>query len=108
MEYNSLTYNYSHVHKSGTGSSSGIDGGTGTATPAIHPTLRTVSSGGFDAFYREEVSSFDIALSVSSFDHDGLGEHNNPYMTVFASLFPRSLSFILSGPSFVFFVAVRF
>ena len=51
MEYNLLTYNYSNANS----------------------TLRTVSSSGFDAFYRDEVSSFDIALSASSFDHDGLG-----------------------------------
>ena len=46
-----LTYNYSSVSSS----------------------LRTVNGSGLDIFYRDEIDSFDIALSVSSFDHDGLG-----------------------------------
>jgi hypothetical protein len=90
VEYNFLIYNYSHAGKSSTGSNSGIggSGSSGTDTPLpIYPTLRTVNSGGFDAFYRDEVSSFDIALSVSSFDHDGLGTHNNPYSAVFRDLY---------------------
>eukprot|EP01036_Dinobryon_divergens_P029429 gene29430-38523_t len=59
VEYNLLTYNYSNAGNS-------------------NSTLRTVSSSGFDAFYRDEVSSFDIALSASSFDHDGLGRYGDP------------------------------
>ena len=56
VEYNSLTYNYS----------------------SSHSFIRTVSGSEFSAFYLNEVSSFDIALSVSSFDHDGLGRYGDP------------------------------
>ena len=56
VEYNSLTYNYS----------------------SSHSFIRTVSGSEFSAFYLNEASSFDIALSVSSFDHDGLGRYGDP------------------------------
>jgi len=52
IEYNLLTYNHSKI--------------------------RTVSSSGFQALFSQEATSFDIALSVSSFDHDGLGRYGDP------------------------------
>jgi len=40
--------------------------------------LRTVSGEDFDAFYATEQNSFDVAISLSSFDHDGLGRYGDP------------------------------
>lgn len=78
MEYNLLTYNYSN----NAGSSNNNTSTSTTTSSRTISTLRTVSSAGFDAFYRDEVSSFDIALSASSFDHDGLGNSFGIYIYV--------------------------
>lgn len=45
-----------------------------------HQRIRTINGNGFESFYSksEELGSFDIALSASSFDHDGLGRYGDP------------------------------
>jgi hypothetical protein len=46
-----------------------------------HSQLRTVSGENFSSFYSRNSSyshSFDLAVSMSSFDHDGLGRYGDP------------------------------
>ena len=40
--------------------------------------IKTVSSEYFDEFYRNSTNYFDIILSISSFDHSGLGRYGDP------------------------------
>ena len=46
-----------------------------------HESIRTIDSSQFESFYNDpnELGTYDIALSASSFDHDGLGIHNTIY-----------------------------
>ena len=46
-----------------------------------HPNITTISKHQFGALYAcdsQRKTSFDIALSISSFDHDGLGRYGDP------------------------------
>ena len=45
-----------------------------------HEAVRTVSLEGFDSFFSDaaEIGTFDVAFSISSFDHSGLGRYNDP------------------------------
>lgn len=56
LEYNKLTY--------------------GTPDGIFH--ITTVSYEQFDTFYNNSYETFDIAFSLSSFDHDGLGRYGDP------------------------------
>lgn len=49
----------------------------GDALVASNP-IRTVSSSEFDTFYTHSKNTFDVAFSLSSFDHDGLGRYGDP------------------------------
>lgn len=42
-----------------------------TREDGLLPRLSTISKENFDSFYREEKESFDVAVSMSSLDHDG-------------------------------------
>lgn len=46
-----------------------------------HPSIVTISQHGFQSFYSNEtqqIGTFDVAFSISSFDHDGLGRYGDP------------------------------
>jgi SAM-dependent methyltransferase len=43
-----------------------------------HPLLTTVSGSDFETFYDTKLEAFDVAFSMSSFDHDGLGRYGDP------------------------------
>jgi SAM-dependent methyltransferase len=57
VEYNTLTY--------------------GDPIDTFNP-IRTVSGAQFNDFYASSENSFDVAFSISSFDHDGLGRYGDP------------------------------
>lgn len=41
-------------------------------------TLKTISVAGFSDFYSTVFNKYDLAVSMSSFDHDGLGRYGDP------------------------------
>jgi hypothetical protein len=45
-----------------------------------HPQLQTISKSEFDSFYSnsDNLHSYDLVISMSAFDHDGLGRYGDP------------------------------
>ena len=56
IDYNNLTYETGHNY----------------------PDIRTISSHEFESFYSDTSEYYDMAFSISSFDHDGLGRYGDP------------------------------
>eukprot|EP01041_Mallomonas_annulata_P010204 gene10204-21272_t len=47
-------------------------------TDGHYPPIQTISKLNFNEFYTSTYDKYDIAFSISSFDHDGLGRYGDP------------------------------
>lgn len=47
-------------------------------TPHTVPSMRTINKQGFEHFYASHKATIDVAFSISTFEHDGLGRYGDP------------------------------